>query len=72
MLALWDCKSYHACIIGASTMNRLSIDARAKILHLLCEGMSIRAITRLTGVSKTTVSKLVVDVPKPAVQAPPG
>ena len=42
-------------------MNRLSRDDRAKILHLLCEGMSIRAITRVTGVSKTTVTKLVVD-----------
>src|SRR4051794_6208357 len=29
--------------------------------HLLCEGASIRAVTRLTGVSKTTVTKLVVD-----------
>ena len=42
-------------------MNRLSDSERAKIIHLLCDGMSIRGITRLTGVSKTTVSKLVVD-----------
>jgi IS1 family transposase len=42
-------------------MNKLDKSDRAKIIHLLCEGMSIRAITRLTGVSKTTVSKLVVD-----------
>jgi IS1 family transposase len=42
-------------------MNKLTASDRAKIIHLLCEGMSIRAITRLTGVSKTTVSKLVVD-----------
>ena len=41
-------------------MNRLDQGTR-QILHLLCEGMSIRAITRLTGVSKSTVSKLVVD-----------
>jgi hypothetical protein len=46
---------------GASIMNRLDQVERSKILHLLCEGMSIRAVTRLTGVSKTTVSKLVVD-----------
>jgi IS1 family transposase len=45
-------------------MNRLSNDDRAKILHLLCEGMSIRAITRLTGASKNTVSKLLVDAGK--------
>ncbi len=44
-----------------ASMNRLEKTERAKLLHLLCEGMSIRAITRLTGISKTTVSKLVVD-----------
>jgi IS1 family transposase len=42
-------------------MNKLDPQARARILHLLCEGMSIRAITRTIGTSKTTVSKLVVD-----------
>jgi IS1 family transposase len=45
-------------------MNRLSNDDRARILHLLCEGMSIRAITRLTGASKNTVSKLLIDAGK--------
>ena len=45
-------------------MNRLSNDERAKILHLLCEGMSIRAITRLTGASKNTVAKLLLDAGK--------
>ena len=45
-------------------MNRLSNEDRAKILHLLCEGMSIRAITRLTGASKNTVSKLLIDAGK--------
>ena len=44
-----------------ASMNKLDKTNRAKILHLLCEGMSIQAITRVTGVSKTTVSKLVVD-----------
>jgi IS1 family transposase len=47
-------------------MNKLDRDERAKIIHLLCEGMSIRAVTRLTGVSKTTVSKLVVDAGRAA------
>jgi IS1 family transposase len=42
-------------------MNKLDREARARILHLLCEGQSIRAITRLTGASKNTVSKLLVD-----------
>ena len=45
-------------------MNRLSNEDRARILHLLCEGMSIRAITRLTGASKNTVAKLLIDAGK--------
>ena len=45
-------------------MNKLSTEERARILHLLCEGTSIRAITRLTGVSKNTVAKLLVDAGK--------
>src|SRR6266478_4893597 len=47
-------------------MNKLSREDRARILHLLCEGSSIRAITRLTGASKNTVIKLVVDAGKAA------
>lgn len=42
-------------------MNKLSRKDRAQVLHLLCEGQSIRAITRLTGASKNTVAKLLVD-----------
>jgi IS1 family transposase len=42
-------------------MNKLSREDRARILHLLCEGNSIRAITRITGASKKAVSKLMVD-----------
>ena len=42
-------------------MNRLTREERAQILHLLCEGQSIRAVTRLTGVSKNTVAKLLID-----------
>jgi hypothetical protein len=45
-------------------MNKLDSKDRARILHLLCEGQSIRAITRLTGASKITVSKLLVDAGK--------
>ena len=45
-------------------MNKLDPKARAQILHLLCEGSSIRAVTRLTGASKNTVTKLVVDAGK--------
>ena len=42
-------------------MNKLDRKVRAHILHLLCEGQSIRAVTRLTGASKNTVTKLVID-----------
>jgi IS1 family transposase len=42
-------------------MNKLDRQARARILHLLCEGNSIRAVTRLTGASKKAVSRLMVD-----------
>jgi|SRR5581483_1115057 len=43
-------------------MNRLGAEDRARIIHLLCEGSSIRAITRLTGASKNTVIKLLRDI----------
>ena len=39
-------------------MNKLSSSDRARVLHLLCEGMSIRAITRTTGIHKVTVARL--------------
>src|SRR5258707_13805195 len=42
-------------------MNRLTRDERARILTLLFEGMSIRAIVRVTGASKNTIAKLLVD-----------
>lgn len=42
-------------------MNKLDREARSRILHLLCEGNSLRAVTRLTGASKKAVSKLMVD-----------
>jgi hypothetical protein len=50
------------------SMNRLTRDERAKILHLLCEGSSIRAVTRLTGASKNTVIKLMVDAGKACLE----
>jgi hypothetical protein len=50
------------------SMNRLTKEERARILHLLCEGQSIRAVTRLTGASKNTVTKLVVDAGHACVQ----
>ena len=42
--------------------NRLSISDRARILAMLCEGMSMRAVSRLADVSINTVSKLLVEL----------
>ena len=43
-------------------MNRLSLQDRARILGCLVEGNSLRATTRMCGVSINTVTKLLVDV----------
>lgn len=43
------------------SMNKLDTQARSRILHMLCEGQSIRAITRVMGTSKNTVAKLLSD-----------
>jgi len=43
-------------------MNRLPLEARAKIVGMLVEGNSLRATSRLCDVSINTVSKLLVDV----------
>lgn len=42
-------------------MNKLSTEERGRVLQLLCEGMSIRAVTRVTRVRKNTVAKLLND-----------
>src|ERR1035437_8672263 len=45
-------------------MNKLPISKRVQILSLLCEGVSLRSISRLADVSINTVSKLLVDAGK--------
>ena len=42
-------------------MNKLDIAKRAQILSILCEGASMRSVSRLANVSINTVSKLLVD-----------
>src|SRR5947199_41432 len=42
-------------------MNKLSAAKRVQILSMLCEGTSMRAVSRLADVSINTVSKLLVD-----------
>ncbi|MFY9657987.1 MAG: IS1 family transposase [Methylocystis sp.] len=45
-------------------MNKLDLRTRAQILAMLCEGASMRAVSRLTDTSINTVSKLLVDAGK--------
>lgn len=45
-------------------MNKLPVTKRVQILSMLCEGSSMRAITRVTGVSLNTVTKLLIDAGK--------
>lgn len=42
-------------------MNRLPLTKRVQILSMLCEGSSMRSISRVTDVSINTVTKLLVD-----------
>jgi IS1 family transposase len=42
-------------------MNRLDSATRARILAALCEGMAVRPITRMLGVGKNTVQRLIRD-----------
>lgn len=46
------------------SMNKLNIAKRAKILSMLCEGSSMRSISRVADVSINTVSGLLVDAGK--------
>ena len=43
-------------------MNILSVSARAAILRALVEGNSIRSVSRMTGASKNTILRLLVEV----------
>lgn len=42
-------------------MNKLPLVKRAQIIGMMVEGMSIRSIVRMTGASKNTIAKLIVD-----------
>ena len=42
-------------------MNKLPLETRIQILQMLCEGSSMRSISRVAGVSINTVTKLLVD-----------
>jgi hypothetical protein len=42
-------------------MNKLPLETRVQILSMLCEESSMRSVSRITGVSINTVSKLLID-----------
>lgn len=43
-------------------MNRLDTAGRARIVAALCEGNSVRAVSRMTGASKNTINKLLLEL----------
>lgn len=47
--------------VYSTGMNKLSVVRRAQILGMMVEGISIRAISRMTGASKNTIAKLLSD-----------
>lgn len=48
-------------IVYTKIMNKLSTEKRVQILNMLCEGSSMRSISRVVDVSINTVTKLLVD-----------
>lgn len=56
--------TYNRYINSFKTMNKLSTEQRVRIISMLVEGNSLRSITRMTGCSINTVSKLLIDIGK--------
>ena len=46
------------------SMNKLPLQTRVQILSMLCEGSSMRSVSRVADVSINTVTKLLVDAGK--------
>ena len=44
------------------SMNRLTTEKRVRVIAALCEGCSVNATVRMTGVSKVTILKLLLEV----------
>lgn len=61
MINMLDVKHKSSYFMG---MNKLDIKTRVTILNMLVEGSSIRSISRITGVSINTVTKLLEDAGK--------
>lgn len=50
-----------ALLLQFEGMNRLTPEKRSQALQMMAEGISLRAITRLTSISRTTLLKLLAD-----------
>jgi IS1 family transposase len=48
-------------VTDSAAMNKLPPEKRAQALQMMAEGISLRAMTRLTGISRTTLIKLLED-----------
>ena len=60
-VSFWRSLDSYACLTYHIDMGKLTTDKRAKIIRLLVEGTSLRAISRIEDVSINTVSKLLVE-----------
>jgi IS1 family transposase len=49
-------------IVQFDRMNKLSTDERTRIVAALVEGNSMRAVSRMTGIARNTINKLLVDL----------
>src|ERR1019366_9534314 len=49
-------------LYNVSIMNKLSTEKRRQVVSALVEGNGIRATVRMTGVSKNTIAKLLVEL----------
>ena len=49
-------------LYNVSIMNKLSTEKRRQVVAALVEGNGIRATVRMTGVSKNTIAKLLVEL----------
>lgn len=49
-------------------MKQLSCEQRSTVIRCLCDGVSIRATTRITGVAKNSIQKLTIDLGEAVLQ----
>ena len=53
---------HSSIIVHFEYVNKLSTDERTRIVAALVEGKSMRAVSRMTGVARNTINKLLVDL----------